>query len=499
MAAKRRADQLLVERGLAESRTKAQALILAGLVSCGERRVDKPGEQLAADAVLALEGRDHPWVSRGGVKLAHALDHFRIAVEGSVALDIGASTGGFTDVLLSRGARRVHAVDVGYGQLAWKLRQDPRVVVHERLNARYLIRADIPEPIDIITCDASFIGLDACCRRRLRSPPSKPNWWRSSSRNSRPAARMSARAGSCATLKFIAKVCERGRVGRRTAGLGGERDRREPDPRPRGQPRISALCSPRRRGEAMTAAVTGFAGFRPAAFAFLNDLRDNNDPAWFKPRKALYEAEVLAPFRDLIAAVGTALGEAGLPLVGDPRRGIFRIYRDVRFSPDKRLYKTHAGAVLTRSGGRRDPGVLYIHVAPGESMVAAGFWHPEPHLLARLRRAVLADPDGFLAIVDRLAAAGCPLSSDDRLSRPPRGFEAAKGTPVAEYVGWKSFTAHRMLSDAEMQSPALVGRIADFAHTVLPLLEWGWAAADDEAPPPLSIRKPARPLPKPDF
>ena len=159
MAAKRRADQLLVELGLAESRTKAQALILAGLVSCGERRIDKPGEQLAPDAELALKARDHPWVSRGGVKLAHALDHFRITVEGSVALDIGASTGGFTDVLLAHGARRVHAVDVGHGQLAWKLRQDPRVVVHERLNARHLTRADIPEPVDLVTSDASFIGL----------------------------------------------------------------------------------------------------------------------------------------------------------------------------------------------------------------------------------------------------------------------------------------------------------------------------------------------------
>jgi 23S rRNA (cytidine1920-2'-O)/16S rRNA (cytidine1409-2'-O)-methyltransferase len=159
VAAKRRADQLLVEQGLAESRAKAQALILAGLVSCGERRVNKPGEQLAADAALALKGRDHPWVSRGGVKLAAALDHFRIAVEGHVALDIGASTGGFTEVLLSRGARRVYAVDVGHGQLAWKLRQDPRVVVHDRLNARYLTSAGIPEPVDTITCDASFIGL----------------------------------------------------------------------------------------------------------------------------------------------------------------------------------------------------------------------------------------------------------------------------------------------------------------------------------------------------
>jgi 23S rRNA (cytidine1920-2'-O)/16S rRNA (cytidine1409-2'-O)-methyltransferase len=157
--AKRRADQLLFERGLAESRAKAQALILAGVVNSAGRRIDKPGEQLPADAVIAVEGNDHPWVSRGGLKLAHALDHFRIAVDGKTALDIGASTGGFTDVLLSRGAARVYAVDVGYGQLAWKLRQDPRVIVNERLNARYLTRANVPEPVDLITCDASFIGL----------------------------------------------------------------------------------------------------------------------------------------------------------------------------------------------------------------------------------------------------------------------------------------------------------------------------------------------------
>jgi 23S rRNA (cytidine1920-2'-O)/16S rRNA (cytidine1409-2'-O)-methyltransferase len=164
MAAKRRADQLLVEQGLAESRAKAQALILAGLVSTGGRRIDKPGTALAEDTELALAGRDHPWVSRGGVKLAFALDHFALdhfALDpnGMIALDIGASTGGFTDVLLARGAARVHAVDVGRGQLAWKLRQDPRVVVHEGTNARYLSRAEIPEPIDLVTCDASFIGL----------------------------------------------------------------------------------------------------------------------------------------------------------------------------------------------------------------------------------------------------------------------------------------------------------------------------------------------------
>ncbi len=249
----------------------------------------------------------------------------------------------------------------------------------------------------------------------------------------------------------------------------------------------------------MSTGSSGFAGFRPAAFAFFEGLRVNNDPGWFKPRKALYEAEVLGPFRALVLAVGAALEQAGLPLTGDPKRGVFRIYRDVRFSPDKRLYKTHAGAVLTRSGDKRDPGLLYLHVAPGESMVAAGFWHPQPASLTKLRRAILADDEDFLRLVDQLERAGHPLVSDERLSRPPRGFEAAKGTAIEGYVCWKSFTAHAPLSDAEMQSVAVVDRVLSFARTVMPLLEWGWAAIDDDIPPPLTIRAPARPLPKPDF
>jgi 23S rRNA (cytidine1920-2'-O)/16S rRNA (cytidine1409-2'-O)-methyltransferase len=159
MPAKRRADQLLVDRGLAESRAKAQALILAGVVYAGERRIDKAGETLGETAAIDVRGRDHPWVSRGGIKLAHALGHFAIDVRGLVALDIGASTGGFVDVLLTRGAARVHAVDVGRGQLAWKLRQDARVVLHEGVNARYLTADEIGEAVDIVTCDASFIGL----------------------------------------------------------------------------------------------------------------------------------------------------------------------------------------------------------------------------------------------------------------------------------------------------------------------------------------------------
>ena len=156
---KTRADQLLVDRGLAESRTRAQALIMAGLVFAGTRKVDKPGQTLADDAVLDVRGRDHPWVSRGGIKLAHGLDAAGWDVAGAVAIDVGSSTGGFTDVLLSRGAARVYAVDSGTNQLAWKLRQDPRVVVLEQTSARILSAADIPEPVDLIVCDASFIGL----------------------------------------------------------------------------------------------------------------------------------------------------------------------------------------------------------------------------------------------------------------------------------------------------------------------------------------------------
>jgi 23S rRNA (cytidine1920-2'-O)/16S rRNA (cytidine1409-2'-O)-methyltransferase len=159
---------LLVSRGLAESRTRAQALIMAGAVFSGERKLAKAGEMLAQDASLEVRGKDHPWVSRGGIKLEHGLTHFGFNVGGAVALDVGSSTGGFTDVLLSRGAAKVYAVDVGTNQLAWKLRQDPRVVVHEQTNARILDASIIPEAVDIIVCDASFIGLSKVLEAPLR-------------------------------------------------------------------------------------------------------------------------------------------------------------------------------------------------------------------------------------------------------------------------------------------------------------------------------------------
>ncbi|QMW21910.1 TlyA family RNA methyltransferase [Sandaracinobacteroides saxicola] len=164
---KSRADVALVARGLVESRAKAQALIMAGQVFAGERKVAKAGETIADEVPLRVAGREHPWVSRGGVKLAHGLAHFGVEVRGFVALDVGSSTGGFTDVLLQGGATRVHAVDVGTNQLAWSLRSDPRVVVHEQVNARHLTAAHVPEAVDIIVCDASFIGLAKVLERAL--------------------------------------------------------------------------------------------------------------------------------------------------------------------------------------------------------------------------------------------------------------------------------------------------------------------------------------------
>ncbi len=165
--AKQRVDQMLVDRGLVESRARAQALVMAGLVFAGTRKVDKPGQQLADDIALDVRGRDHPWVSRGGIKLAHGLDHFGWNVTGAVAIDVGSSTGGFTEVLLQRGAARVYAVDSGTNQLAWSLRQDERVIVHEQTSARILTPTHIPEPVDLIVCDASFIGLAKVLERPL--------------------------------------------------------------------------------------------------------------------------------------------------------------------------------------------------------------------------------------------------------------------------------------------------------------------------------------------
>jgi 23S rRNA (cytidine1920-2'-O)/16S rRNA (cytidine1409-2'-O)-methyltransferase len=159
MAKKHRADQLLLAQGQADTVSQAQALILAGQVYVGEQRVNKPGDLLPADIILDVRGKPHPWVSRGGLKLDHGLAHFAWDITDGTIIDIGASTGGFTDVALTRGAAKVYAVDVGHGQLAWKLQKDDRVIVLDKTNARHLTPSHIPEPVDLIVCDASFISL----------------------------------------------------------------------------------------------------------------------------------------------------------------------------------------------------------------------------------------------------------------------------------------------------------------------------------------------------
>ncbi len=167
MPKKKRLDQMLVDRGLVESRTRAQALVMAGLVFSAEQKLAKPGQQLSADVPLEVRGRDHPWVSRGGIKLAHAIDHFGLDPAGVTAMDIGSSTGGFTDVLLQGGAEHVFAVDSGTNQLAWKLRQDDRVTVLEQTSARTLTRELIDRRVTWVVCDASFIGLAKVLDRPL--------------------------------------------------------------------------------------------------------------------------------------------------------------------------------------------------------------------------------------------------------------------------------------------------------------------------------------------
>ncbi|NLJ69605.1 MAG: TlyA family RNA methyltransferase [Firmicutes bacterium] len=156
---KERLDVLLVKRGLAESREKAKGAIMAGTVFVDGRRIDKPGTGVGTDAEIEIKGESLPFVSRGGLKLAKALAVFPVKVEGKIAVDIGASTGGFTDCLLQNGAAKVYAVDVGYGQLAWSLRQDSRVVVMERTNIRYVTRDQLAEPADLAVIDVSFISL----------------------------------------------------------------------------------------------------------------------------------------------------------------------------------------------------------------------------------------------------------------------------------------------------------------------------------------------------
>ena len=216
-----------------------------------------------------------------------------------------------------------------------------------------------------------------------------------------------------------------------------------------------------------------FPGFTPAGLAFLRDLKANNDREWFKPRKAVYEDELRWPLTCFVAGFLAEARRRGLPLTGSPEKNLFRIYRDTRFSKDKRPYKTHVSAWLTPSGEREAPGGFYVHVEPGAVYLAQGFWQPEGPLLRRIRARFLED-DGLAAdLAARLARHGATFETDETLKRLPRGFEAAAGTAAEPVVKWKSFLAFRRLPDDAALAPSLVDEAAAFAEAARPVLDLG--------------------------
>jgi uncharacterized protein (TIGR02453 family) len=225
-------------------------------------------------------------------------------------------------------------------------------------------------------------------------------------------------------------------------------------------------------------ALPPFPGFRPEAFRFFRQLKRNNHREWFKPRKETYEDEVLWPMRCLVAEVAREAPAHGVPLTGDPRRAIFRLYRDTRFSKNKDPYKTHVGAYLTRGGGREEDGGLYVHVGADEAFVGGGFWSPSPGLLRRWREHMTAAPDAFLGVVEQLEDRSLTLHRQDPLRRVPRGYEIHADGPVAEYLKAKGLYATRPVTEDELASPAFTAVVLDTAAALRPLLDWGWALAE---------------------
>jgi uncharacterized protein (TIGR02453 family) len=219
-----------------------------------------------------------------------------------------------------------------------------------------------------------------------------------------------------------------------------------------------------------------FTGFPAATTAFLADLAANNNREWFMANKPVYEREVIAPFRLLLADVISALAAREVPLSGDPAKAIFRIHRDVRFSREKTPYKTHAGAVLSRNGGKVHAGVVYIHIEPKGSFLAAGFWQPEREALGAWREAIYTEPKRFADVQAGLLAAKLPLDTADSLTRTPRGFEDAVGTEIEPALRLKSFLVRRPIPPSRLARAGLVSDVVKFTEQALPLLEFGWNA-----------------------
>ena len=214
-----------------------------------------------------------------------------------------------------------------------------------------------------------------------------------------------------------------------------------------------------------------FPGIRQQGMAFLEDLRANNERDWFKPRKATYDDELLWPFRCLLVDCGQRLAQRGLPLIGDPKAGTFRIYRDTRFSKNKAPYKTQVSGVLSRTGSRKDVGSVYIHVEPGNVFLASGYWRPENKLLRHWRTRMADAPEAFLAMVEETEGHdGLKLEPADKLKRMPRGFESLAESDIAPFLKWKSFVAIKKLGDDVVTTPAFADDVVAFCEQSLPLL-----------------------------
>ena len=222
-----------------------------------------------------------------------------------------------------------------------------------------------------------------------------------------------------------------------------------------------------------------FAGFEPGALRLLADLRRHNDRAWFAPRKERFERELFGPLRALVTDATEALRRAKIPLGGDPKRSVFRIYRDVRFGHDKSPFKTHLAAYLSYDGNRDTPGGLYVHVEPGRSRISAAFYRVEKPALLRWHAAIVDRPAAFRAVVRALAKRGVPLMGpdawEDSYARVPRAYVDRAPVDLAPYLRLRSFVAGRDIADDELASPAAVAAIVRLAKDARPLLDFGWA------------------------
>ena len=219
-----------------------------------------------------------------------------------------------------------------------------------------------------------------------------------------------------------------------------------------------------------------FQGFSKEAFAFFEGLARNNERPWFQSRKELYDTEVKFAMECLLGEFSRAAGTGSFPVRGDPGRGMFRIYRDVRFSKDKSPYKTHAGAVMTRSGSKGEPGLVYVHIQPGQCFVSAGFYSPGKEFLHAWRRHIAEDPDAFLELIAPFGGARSRyvLGHRGALKTMPRGFQEHAGSPVAEYLKWKHFLVSRKVTDRQAQSRKLLSIIRELGEIATPFLEFGW-------------------------